>query len=152
MNHSKYAICRLENRPLWLVGESIHQKSAFNLSKEEVMYLFCTPGGKLHRCLPRSHAQQAPPCWGYKVAFLWNAGGQTFRFWKLGKFYIVQQVSGFFSHFRQKTPLEEENSSSQSPSLTLGLEQGKNVAFPHWALCMILSVRARLDIMGGLKY
>ena len=76
---------------------STHQKSAKQSLSRGKTHLFCRPEGRLHRCLPRSHAQQAPPCWGYKVAFLWNAGGQTFRFWKLGKFYIVQQVSGFFN-------------------------------------------------------
>merc|ERR1719486_252672 len=46
----------------------------------------------------------------------------------------LSSKSQVFQYFRQKTPLEEENSSSQPPCLTLGLEQGKNVALPHWAL------------------
>ena len=57
--------------------------------------------------------------------------------------FTLSSKSQDFQYFRQKTPLKEESSSSQPPSFTLGLEQGKNVAFPHWALCMLLSVIVR---------
>ena len=62
--------------------------------------------------------------------------------------FTLTSKSQDFQYFRQKTPLEVKTSSSQPPSLTLGLEQGEDVAFPHWALSMIQS-RARYNIVSG---
>ena len=52
---------------------------------------------------------------------------------RLKSFQRVHSMFQVFPNFRRRKSLEEI-CSSQPPSFALGLEQGQDVTFPHWAL------------------